>query len=131
MFIDSNIFLYAIGDKDLGKQKIAQSIITKANACISVQVINEVSINALKKLNFTEPDLRRLLESCYARYSVLNSNLAIFELASNLRDKYNFSYFDSIIVATAIDGKCETLYSEDMQHGLNVMEQVRIVNPFK
>jgi predicted nucleic acid-binding protein len=40
-------------------------------------------------------------------------------------------FIDSIIVATAIDGKCETLYSEDMQHGLHVMEQLRIVNPFK
>ena len=131
MFIDSNIFLYAIGDKDLNKQKIAQNIIASDNASISVQVINEVCVNALRKLNFSESDLQQLIESCYSRYVILDLNLTIFKLASNLRTQYNFSYFDSIIVAAAMHGGCETLYTEDMQDGLVIMERLKIVNPFK
>jgi predicted nucleic acid-binding protein len=50
-FVDSNIFLYAFSDLDTKKQKIASQIVSKRNF-ISIQVLNEVSNNLLKKLKF-------------------------------------------------------------------------------
>lgn len=50
--------------------------------------------------------------------------------ASDLRDRYSLSYWDSVIVASALETGAEILYSEDMQDGLLVNNQLRIVNPF-
>jgi len=52
-------------------------------------------------------------------------------LASKLRSNNAFSYWDSLIVAVALDAGCSTLYSEDMQHGQRIEGQLTIVNPFK
>ncbi len=52
------------------------------------------------------------------------------DLAKNLIEKYDFQIFDSIVVASAIETNCDTLYSEDMQHNLFVHKKLKIVNPF-
>ncbi|MBX2966861.1 MAG: hypothetical protein KF845_11995 [Cyclobacteriaceae bacterium] len=50
---------------------------------------------------------------------------------STLRnDQYDFQYFDSVIVASVLEAGCDTLYSENMQHGLVVDNSLRIINPF-
>ena len=129
IFLDSNIFLYAFSTKDLTKQKIASSLVVKPMT-ISTQVINEVSNNLLKKLNFSNNDIAHFVEDCYVKYSVIDFTKNIFIKASELREKYNFSYYDSLIVSSALLSHCSTLYSEDMHHGLVVEKQLTIINPF-
>jgi predicted nucleic acid-binding protein len=51
--------------------------------------------------------------------------------AANLVKKYQFQLFDAVIVASAIEGNCDILYSEDMHHGLLVDKNLTIINPFK
>jgi len=128
-FIDSNIFLYAFSDKDLIKQKIAKDIVLSL-ATISVQVINEVSNNLLKKFQIPNNELKFFIEDFYDRYKIISLNKEIFIKAVELREKYNFSYYDSLIVASAVLSDCEILYSEDMHHKL-VIEDLVIINPFK
>ena len=55
----------------------------------------------------------------------------IIVIASELRISYNLSFWDSLIVASALSCGADTLYSEDMQDGLIVSEQLTIINPFK
>ena len=129
-FIDSNIFLYAFSDKMLAKQVIAKNIILSDTSIISVQVINEVSNNLLKKLQFLENEITSFIESCYERYSVINFTQEIFIVASELRIKHQFSYCDSIIVSAALINQCQVLYTEDMQHGKIIEKTLKITNPF-
>lgn len=129
-FIDSNIFLYAFSDKDPFKQITAKNIILPGSPIISVQVINEVSNNLLKKLHFHENEVACFIENCYERYSVVNLSQEIFITASRLRNDYQFSYYDSIIVASALISQCQVLYSEDMQHGQMIGHSLKIINPF-
>ena len=129
IFLDSNIFLYAFSTKDINKQKTASSLVVKPMT-ISTQVINEVSNNLLKKLNFSNNDIAEFVEDCYIKYSVIDFTKNIFIKASELREKYNFSYYDSLIVSSALLSHCSTLYSEDMHHGLVVDKQLTIINPF-
>ena len=129
-FIDSNIFLYAFSDKMLAKQVIAKNIILSDTSIISVQVINEVSNNLLKKLQFLENEITSFIESCYERYSVINFTQEIFIVASELRIKHQFSYYDSIIVSAALINQCQVLYTEDMQHGKIIEKTLKITNPF-
>ena len=128
-FIDSNIFLYAFSTKDIIKQKTAAQIITE-NQIISVQVINEVSVNLIKKFHLNENEIEDFIISCYNRYKIIEFNKFIFLKASSIRRKYNISYYDSLIVSAAIYSNANILYSEDMQHNLKI-ENLIIINPFK
>ena len=132
IFIDSNIFLYAFNDDDIDKQKIATKIIMcKDNSYyISLQVINEVSNNMLRKLKFTNTEIKDFVNDSYERYSVTDIKKETFLSACDIRDKYNISYYDSLILSSAINSKCNILYSEDMQHNQKI-ESLTIINPFE
>ena len=128
-FIDSNIFLYAFSTKDLSKQKKAASIIIQP-AVISTQVINEVSSNLLKKLDMNNTEVQHFVEDCYARYTVIDFSRTVFVEAAILRERHAFSYYDSLIVSSALVSAQTILYSEDMQHGQKIYDRLTIVNPF-
>ena len=70
------------------------------------------------------------INDSYERYNILDITKKIFLLACDIRDKYNISYYDSLILSSAIDSKCNILYSEDMQHNQKI-ETLTIINPFK
>ena len=129
IFIDSNIFLYAFDKRDSYKQNIAKNIVLN-NYIISTQVINEVSNNLLKKFKMSNMQVSLFVESCYYRYNIINFNKKIFEIGCDIRDNYKLSYFDSLIIATALYAKCNIVYSEDM-HNNQKIENLKIINPFK
>ena len=133
VFIDSNILIYAlIASQDSIKFSIAQKLLqTNQNEItLSSQVILEVSVNLLRKGYFNEPQIIKFIENSYQDFTVIDVSKTILISASQLRSNYAFSYFDSIIVAAALAANATTLYSEDMQNGLVVNEQLTIVNPF-
>ena len=129
IFIDSNIFLYAFSDKDISKQGISAEIVKQSHT-ISTQVVNEVSNNMIKKLNFSNKEIEKFISSCYMQYNIVDFSKEIFIKASIIRDKYNISYYDSLILSSAINSKCDFLYSEDMQHNQKI-EKLTIINPFE
>lgn len=129
VFLDTNILLYAFSTQDEKKHQIARNLVL-SDAVISVQVINEVSVNLLKKFNFDEDQVQRFLESSYTRYEVTELTYELFVKASELRKHHLFSYYDSVIVAAALRSGCSVLYSEDMHHELLVEQHLRLINPF-
>jgi len=60
----------------------------------------------------------------------VQDSLAGLLLASELRDRYQISYWDSLIVAAALDANCDTLYTEDMQHRQVIEGRLTLINPF-
>ncbi|MDZ7957066.1 MAG: PIN domain-containing protein [Aulosira sp. DedQUE10] len=137
-FVDTNVWLYRLFDDQKikvaereRKRNIAISITDAEGIVISTQVVNEVSSNLLKKAAFNEEQVKAVIQSLYRRCTVVEFNLTIFESASNLRSRFNFSFWDSLIVACALAAGAGILYSEDMQDGLVVDSQLQIVNPFK
>ena len=131
IFLDSNIFRYAFNDADVGKQAIAKSVLlADRNCAISAQVVNEVSNNLLKRFGRSNADVLAFIEDCYTRYEVADISQDVFMKAVVLRERYQFSYYDSVIVAAALLMDCSSLYSEDMHHDLVVEDNLVIVNPF-
>lgn len=136
-FIDTNIWLYRLFDDQridsqemVEKRKIAVSVTQGENLIISTQVINELSVNLIKKAKFNESQIKGLILSLYNRCQVVEFNLSILESASNLRGQYQVSFWDSLIIASALASNANILYSEDMQDGLILSKQLRIINPF-
>ncbi|MEH2314548.1 MAG: PIN domain-containing protein [Nostoc sp.] len=137
-FVDTNVWLYRLfDDKKIEvaererKRNIAITITNAEGIIISTQVVNEVSSNLLKKAAFNEEQVKAVIQSLYHHCTVVEFNLTIFESASNLRSRFNFSFWDSLIVACALAAGASILYSEDMQDGLIIDSQLQIVNPFK
>jgi len=84
----------------------------------------------LKKHKLDEVSILNLINSFYNRYQIVQFNQNIYELASNVRGKYCLSFWDSLIIASALFTNANILYSEDMQHELIVEKQLTIINPF-
>jgi predicted nucleic acid-binding protein len=131
-FIDTNIWLYAFIETD-GEQKsaAAKSVIRKPDVVVSTQVINEVCVNLLKKVSLPEDNIQALITAFYEKYTVADIDKVILLKASELRRNYSLSYWDSLIVANALNADCAVLYSEDMQDGLQVEQRLTIINPIK
>ena len=128
-FVDTNIWLYSFIKSE--KTDIAKNIIGLCDIVISVQVINEICVNLIKKAGFSEKSIFSLIESLYKRYSVSELSREILLQASSIRERYKFSFWDSIIAASALDSEADFLISEDMQNGFNFENKLRIINPFQ
>lgn len=127
-FLDSNIILYAFlkGDK---KNSVARNIISKEICFLSNQVIAEVSFNLLKKGGYSNQQITALTRELYLDFEVRAIDEAVFLKAASLREQFSISFWDSLIVGSALLSECDFLYSEDMQNGLKI-DFLTIVNPF-
>ena len=131
-FVDTNVWLYAFVDgNESQKRSAAKAIISHRGIVLSTQVINETCINLLRKTNSTEGTIRELVTAFYAKYAVIEVSEAALLMASALRQRYSLSFWDSMIVASALQAGCEILYTEDMQDGLEVEHSLTVVNPFR
>lgn len=131
-FLDTNLWLYAFLETETGndKQQIARSLINSQEVVVSTQVINEVCVNLIKKALLDEEKINQLIQDFYSRCRVVEFNQQVLLNASKLRQSYSLSFWDSLIVASALEAEVNVLYSEDMQHKLIIFEQLQIVNPF-
>ncbi|MBW4692326.1 MAG: PIN domain-containing protein [Lyngbya sp. HA4199-MV5] len=137
-FLDSNVWLYRLLDNQSleaqereRKRTVASSLTEAQDIITSTQVINEVCANALRKAAFTEAQIQILIESFQSRCTIVALDIETLLTASGLRSRYRFSFWDSLIVASALSANAEILYSEDMQDRLVVEQRLTIVNPFK
>lgn len=129
-FIDTNIWLYAfIESQDKDKSALAKQVIQQNNIVISTQVINEICVNLIKKAKFDEASLQSLIESFYSECAVAIISREVLLKASVLRQRYQFSFWDSLIVSCALSEGAVILYSEDLDTSLVVENQLRIINP--
>ena len=131
-FVDSNLWLYAFALRpgEEARHERAKALIeAPVLYTISEQVIAEVSNNLLKKAQMQEDRLLAIIESFYVRCQVVAPDIAMHRAAGLLRQTYRFSFWDSLIVAAALETGCSILYSEDMQHGLQIDSRLTILNP--
>lgn len=127
-FVDSNIVLYAL-DADLRKRDIAWNLLF-SKPCISLQVLNECSNVLSRKRQWAIEDIATTLDKVLRFVNVEPSDIATVRSAWVLQARYQFSYFDSLILSVALAAGCTTLYSEDMQHGQVIDGRLTITNPF-
>lgn len=135
-FIDTNIFVYQLERLDARKADIADDLIEHGietqTACISFQVIQECLNTAVRKAEvpLTEDELRKYLVDVLAPLYRVQPDIRLYQKALEIRFRYRFGFYDSLIVAAAVEAGCKTLYTEDLTHGQQV-EGVIITNPFR
>lgn len=127
-FFDTNVVLYAFtpsGDKTITAERILLQ-----GGVVSVQVLNELtSVSCTKfKMNWSEVK-RVILGTTMLCPNPRSLTYETYLEARRISERFGFSIWDGLILASALDAGCTTLYTEDLQHG-QVVEGVRIVNPF-
>jgi len=130
-FIDTNIWLYSfIQGQNSEKNKIAKTIVKENEIVISTQIVNEICVNLIKKVGFSEIEIQNLTSSLYRKYTVFELSQDILLNASKIRTNHSFSFWDSIVAASALDCDADYLISEDMQDGFLLESRLKIMNPF-
>ena len=127
VFLDTNVLLYLVSDEP-AKADRAEELVA-AGGVISVQVLNEFASVALRKFAMGLPEIREVLSVVRVVCSVEPVSEKTHDLALELTERFQLSFYDSLIVAAAILANCSILYSEDMQDAQTI-ENVTIRNPF-
>jgi len=134
-FLDTNIFVYsfdASSPKKAGKStKLIRSAIETRGGIVSYQVVQEFFNVALRR--FAKPmssaDAEQYLSTTFRPLLSVHSSPALYGEALRIGARFRLPWYDSLIVASAIEGQCHILYSEDFQDGQQ-FGKVVISNPF-
>jgi len=131
-FIDTNVLLYADAGDAGDKQQIAIGLIrshmVEASGVISTQVLQEFAAAGLRKLGLPVDLIRARLEF-FAGFDVVSTSPQAILQALDLRQRWNLSFYDALIVQAAQASGCTELFTEDLHAGA-IIAGVRVVNPF-
>jgi predicted nucleic acid-binding protein len=126
-FFDTNILIYSVSDDPRGDR--AKDLLA-VGGFVSVQVLNEFVATARRKL---KRPWTQILEALTDFTTLCPSPSPLtqetHEAAVNIAQRYGYSIYDALIIASALETRCEVLYSEDMQGG-QIIQGLSIQNPF-
>ncbi len=134
-FIDTNILVYTFHPDEPDKQRLSNSIVRKAlmdrNACISYQVVQEFINVATKK--FVVPlsieDCKRYFDMVLGPLCEIYAGVGLYHSAMDIMARWKLPFYDTLIIAAALQADCNILFSEDFQHKQKI-KSLTIINPF-
>jgi predicted nucleic acid-binding protein len=128
-FFDTNVLAY-LASGDTAKADRAEHVLA-AGGAISVQVLDELANVARRRMRMSFADTRAFLGTLRALLTVHPLTVETHDTGMALADRHGLSLCDSMIAAAALHAGCDTLWSEDMQHGMTLEGRLRIANPFR
>ncbi|MGC2112340.1 MAG: PIN domain-containing protein [Candidatus Korobacteraceae bacterium] len=135
-FLDTNLFVYSLNPSTSEKSHLSTQLIRQAigthNGIVSYQVVQEFFSVAFRRFTppMSVPEAEQYLATVFRPLLCVHSSHALYAEGLHLRSRYRLSWYDSLIVAGAIESGCSVLYSEDMQHG-QTFGELRVENPFR
>ncbi len=129
-FLDTNILIYCYTKTELEKQIKARQVANLSNTVISTQVLKELTNILRKKFNIEWPIIHSVLTEVEGNFEIYENNANSIRRACEIADKYQFSFYDSLIIAAALYSNCKILFSEDLQNGQLIERVLMIKNPF-
>jgi len=127
-FFDTNVLLYLLSE-DAVKADRAEELLANGGV-ISVQVLNEFAAVTSRKLGMSWREIRDVLLPIRSVCEIEPITVEAHDRAVELAERYGLSFYDAMIVASALLAGCKTLYSEDLQDRQVIDRQLRIRNPF-
>lgn len=131
-FVDTNIWVYAHlrvpGDER--HERALEVVRRRVNLIISPQVVAEY-YNVMLRNARTDVWIQANLRAMFARSRLQPANAEVLAIALDLRNRHRFSFWDCQIVASALQARCGTLLTEDLQHGQVLDKRLHVVNPLR
>jgi len=135
-FIDSNVFVYLVDETNAAKHAAARALVddalTRDTGVVSFQVVQEtlnVLTSKLKVIARAEDAVDFMRHTLQPMWRVQPS-AELYAGAIDVQERHGFGFYDSLIVAAALQAGCKRLLSEDLQHGQRI-GKLRIENPFR
>src|ERR1700738_3161411 len=134
-FLDTNIFVYSFDasspKKAVEARKLIRSAIETRSGIVSYQVVQEFFHVALRRFStpMSAADAEQYLSATFRPLLSVHSSPALYGEALRIGGRFRLPWYDSLIVASAIEGQCDLLYSEDFQDGQQ-FGTLTISNPF-
>lgn len=131
-FLDTNIVIYLYSNSEPVKKEQAEKLLKSSNEIlISTQVINEFVhvLHHKRKTDFKT--LAKAVRELSETFSITQITFDSIEYALKICNTYKYSYFDSLIIASAIENGCTALFTEDLHDKQFVENTLTIRNPFK
>ena len=129
-FLDTNVLVYAYSGTDPAKSPLAQALCAANGAWLSTQVMIEFVNVSHRKFKKSWPVIQQEVQKFPQDFLIHPTTPATILRGIQVAQRYGFSWFDALIVAAALECGCDTLYSEDLQHGQLIDSTLRVVNPF-
>lgn len=130
IFIDTNVLVYCYTSTELLKKTVAHDLVQTESAWISTQVLQELSNTLRKKFGKSWSEIQKTLEEVSLNFNVyMNSSENVWH-ATQIADRYGYSFYDSLILSSCMTIGCRVLYTEDMQSGQTIDDNLTIMNPF-
>ena len=129
-FLDSNLLIYLATSEGEKYNRINSILNADETAFISIQVLNEFTAACLKKQLLDHFQIEKYVHEYKLRFETVDVNFATVSKCFAIREKHKYSWYDSLIITTALQNNCKILYSEDMQHNQLIENSLKIVNPF-
>lgn len=129
-FLDTNVFVYMQSAPETEKRELCFQALDNFECAASTQVLNELCNVFLKKFNMSTEDIGQIIATVDSTCEISVVTLETVETALRLKERYGYSYYDSLILASALVCECDYLFSEDMSDGQIIEKKVEIVNIF-
>ena len=133
VFIDTNILMYMQSGMNMEKTKISRRLFEKLSSdhliVLSTQVLEEFYVALTRKLKHDPITIKNLL-LLFDDFEIVTINSLIIFDAIDLSVTHQLSFWDSLIICSALSSQCKVIYSEDLNHG-QLIRGVEIINPFK
>jgi len=133
VLIDSNIFIYAYTGDDERKHAVARDLlrqnVSRNEIILSVQILNEFYA-VMTRYQYAHDEIKACVNEIIEQAKVMPLELETVRKCMDIKEKYAYSWWDSLVLASALDSDCTIIYSEDMQSGQIIEASLKIVNPF-
>lgn len=131
IFIDTNILVYGHSADDAEKRSIVSPLLrSEERSVISTQIIGEFVNVSLRKQLYSFEELMSLVSGFQRVFEIVPVLPSTFNEALGIKQRYGFSWWDSVVVASALEAKCDVLMSEDLQDGQIIGGRLTVSNPF-
>ena len=125
IFVDTNILVYSVAN-DQRKRAIADELLLTNDVVISPQVISEFVAVTLRKKILASTKAIDSAKQFMQVFHVTTMTAATIRSALDIMTKYQFAYWDSLILAAALESACPFLYTEDLQDGQRIEDALII-----
>jgi predicted nucleic acid-binding protein len=127
--LDSNVLIYAFSTDP--RADIADRLLRKG-CVISVQALNEFTNVARRKMGMSWGEIREAVSAIQGLCRpAIPLEIEAHAKAVAIAERYQLSFFDSLMAAVGLTANCGVLWSEDMQDGLVIEGKLRIRDPFR
>ncbi len=128
-FFDTNVLIYAVAKND-PRSAQAEELLASGGV-LSVQILNEFASVARRKISMSWSEVTEALDAFRVLCPLaLPITIQMHEVALQIAQSHNYTVYDSLVVAAALEAGCATLYSEDLHDGQTIDGQLTIRNPF-